>query len=71
VEELEEVTFDEVCALHVRESVEATAQEVDALVLVRQNDEAMTAVKYSPDPDVRLIRNSCGRGKGCWNEYAV
>jgi hypothetical protein len=41
---------------------------VDALV--RQDDEAVAVVEYSPDPDVRLIRNICGREKGCWSEYA-
>jgi hypothetical protein len=41
------------------ESVEATALEVDALV--RQDDEAVTVVEYSPDPDVRLIRNIWAR----------
>jgi hypothetical protein len=39
--------------------VEATALEVDALV--RQDDEAVTVVEYSPDPDVRLIRNIWAR----------
>jgi hypothetical protein len=42
-----------------RESVEATALEVDALV--RQDDEAVAEVEYSPDPDVRLIRNIWAR----------
>ena len=38
--ELEEVTLDEACALlRARESVEATALEVDALI--RQDDEAV------------------------------
>jgi hypothetical protein len=53
--ELEEVTLDEACALRARESVESTALEVDALI--RQDDEAVTVVEYSPDPDIRLIRN--------------
>jgi hypothetical protein len=39
--------------------VEATALEVDALV--RQDNEAMSVVEYSLDPDVRLIRNSWAR----------
>jgi hypothetical protein len=51
--------LDEASALRVHESVEATAQEMDALV--RQDDEAMAVVEYSPDPDVRLIRNSWAR----------
>jgi hypothetical protein len=41
--ELEEVTLDEACALRARESVEATALEVD--VLIRQDDEAVTVVE--------------------------
>jgi hypothetical protein len=60
LEKLEEVTLDEASALRAHESVEATAQaKVDALV--RQDDEAMTVVEYSPDPDVRVIRNSWAR----------
>jgi hypothetical protein len=59
LEELEEVTLDEASALRARESVEATALEVDALV--RQDDEAVAVVEYSPDPDVRLIRNIWAR----------
>jgi hypothetical protein len=52
--------LDEASALRARESVEeATALEVDALV--RQDDEAVTVVEYSPDPDVRLIRNIWAR----------
>jgi hypothetical protein len=40
--ELQEVTLDEASALRARESVEATAHEVDALVaLVRQDDDAV------------------------------
>jgi hypothetical protein len=39
--------------------VEATELEVDALI--RQDDEAVTVVEYSPDPDVRLIRNIWAR----------
>jgi hypothetical protein len=38
LKDLEEVTLDEASALRARESVEATALEVDALV--RQDDEA-------------------------------
>jgi hypothetical protein len=53
--ELEEVTLDEACALRARESVEATALEVPVGALIRQDDEAVTVVEYSPDPDVRLI----------------
>jgi hypothetical protein len=59
LEELEEVTLNEASALRARESVEATALEVDALV--RQGDEAVAVVEYSPDPDVRLIRNIWAR----------
>jgi hypothetical protein len=59
LEELEEVTLNEASALRARESVETTALEVDALV--RQGDEAVTVVEYSPDPDVRLIRNIWAR----------
>jgi hypothetical protein len=59
LEELEEVTLNEASALHARESVEATALEVDALV--RQGDEAVAVVEHSPDPDVRLIRNIWAR----------
>jgi hypothetical protein len=59
LEELEEVTLNEESALRARESVEATALEVDALV--RQDDEAVAVVEYSPDPDVRLIRNIWAR----------
>jgi hypothetical protein len=51
--------MNEACALRARESVEATALEVD--VLIRQGDEAVTVVEYSPDPDVRLIRNIWAR----------
>jgi hypothetical protein len=51
--------MNEACALRARESVEATALEVD--VLIRQDDEAVTVVEYSPDPDVRLIRNIWAR----------
>jgi hypothetical protein len=47
------------CAVRARESVEATALEVD--VLVRQDDEAVAVVEYSPDPLVRLIRNIWAR----------
>jgi hypothetical protein len=57
--ELEEVTLDEASALCARESVEATALEVDALA--RQGDGAVSVVEYSPDPDVRLIRNIWAR----------
>jgi hypothetical protein len=57
--ELEEVTLDEACAPRARETVEATALEVDALI--QQDDEAVTVVTYSPDPDVRLIRNIWAR----------
>jgi hypothetical protein len=57
--ELEEGILDEASALRARESVEATALEVDAPV--RLDDEAVTAVEYSPDPDVRLIRNIWAR----------
>ena len=39
--------------------MEATALEVDALV--RQDDEVVAVVAYSPDPDVRLIRNIWAR----------
>jgi hypothetical protein len=78
VEELEEVTLDEASALRARASVETTALEVDALV--RQDDEAVAVVEYSPDPDVRLIRNIWAR-KGvlervrgvkfmCWGLFA-
>jgi hypothetical protein len=56
LEELEDVTLDEASALHARELVEATALEVDALV--RQDDEAVAVVEYSPDPDVRLMTHS-------------
>jgi DNA-directed RNA polymerase alpha subunit len=59
LEELEEVTLNEASALRARESVEATALEVDALV--RQYEEAVEVVEYSPDPDVRLIRNIWAR----------
>jgi hypothetical protein len=52
---MKEATPEEECALRACESVEATAAEVDALV--RQDDEAVTSVEYSPDPDVHLIRN--------------
>jgi hypothetical protein len=60
--ELEEATLDEASALRARESVEATALEVDALI--RQEDEAVAVVEYSPDPDVRLIRNIWARKGG-------
>jgi hypothetical protein len=49
----------EASALRGRESVEATALEVDALV--RQVDEAVAVVEYSPGPGVRLIRNIWAR----------
>jgi hypothetical protein len=57
--ELEEVTLDQACAVRARESVEATALEVNALI--RQDDEAVTVVEHSPDPDVWLIRNIWAR----------
>jgi hypothetical protein len=44
LEELEEVTLNEASALRARESVEATALEVDALV--RQDDVAVAVVEY-------------------------
>jgi hypothetical protein len=53
LEELEEVTLDEASALHARESVEATAQEVDALV--RQDDEAMAVVEVRSAVDSPLM----------------
>jgi hypothetical protein len=53
------IRMNEASALRARESVEATALEVDALV--RQGDEAVAVVEYSPDPDVRLIRNIWAR----------
>jgi hypothetical protein len=43
--------LDEASALRSRESVEATALEVDALV--RQDDEAVAVVEYSPDARIR------------------
>jgi hypothetical protein len=58
-EEMEETTPEEECALRACESVEATAAEVDALV--GQDGDAVTSVEYSPDPDVRLIRNIWAR----------
>jgi hypothetical protein len=44
VGELEEVALDEASALRARESLKATALEVDALV--RQDDEAVAVVEY-------------------------
>jgi hypothetical protein len=70
-EEMEEATPEEECALRACKSVEATAAEVDTPV--RQDSEAVTSVEYSPDPDVRLIRNIWARKgvlKFMWGVFA-
>jgi hypothetical protein len=74
LEELEEVTLNEASVLRARESVEATITALEVDALVRQDDEAVAVVEYSPDPDlvIRMCGSSgtSGREKWCWSEYA-